>query len=246
VGCPGGADHGARVGGVLVIDGDPQWRLTLVAALGSDAHEVEVTATAAVGTQVATASLPDLVIVDAGLEDGSGASVCAALRREYATRGVLVLVMPTVGSEAERVAAFEAGADDCMTRPFSTRELLLRVRALLRRVAAAPRMRPFTELVEVGSVRIDRASRRVTANGVPVGLTRREFDLLLHRVDARGRALSRESVLGDLWRGDAPSERVVDTTLRRLRNKLPALAPHIRTLRGVGYELTAEEPESSK
>ena len=234
-----------RKGRVLVIDADPARRLALAAALGTDAHEVEVTATSSSGSHVAATSLPDLVIVDAALDDGSGASVCAALRREHATSGVLVLVLSPFGTEPDRVAAFEAGADDYMMRPFSTRELLLRVRALLRRLTTAPRPRPRAELVDVGAVRIDRAARLVTAHGVRVGLTRREFDLLIHLVEARGRVLTRESMVGDLWHGDATSERVVDTTMKRLRNKLPALAPHIRTVRGVGYELTSDELDPS-
>lgn len=232
-----------RKGRVLVIDGDPQRRLALAAALGTDAHEVEVTATGRVGIHVATASLPDLVIVDAGLEDGSGATTCAALRSEPATSSVLVLVMSTLGAESERVAAFEAGADDYMTRPFSTRELLLRVRALLRRLAKPTPTRPAVETIDVGTIRIDRAARHVTASGVAVGLTRREFDLLIHLVDARGRVLSRETIVGALWRGEARSERVVDTTMKRLRNKLPALARHLRTLRGLGYELMSDDAD---
>ena len=235
-----------RKGRILVIDDDPARRLALAAALGTDAHEVEVTATAKVGTHVAMTSLPDLVIVDAVLEDGSGAGLCAALRREHATQETLVLVMSTLGTEAERIAAFEAGADDYLTRPYSARELRLRVRALLRRVLPTPRPRPRVELIEVGAVRIDRAARQVTVDGVLVGLTRREFDLMIHLVDARGRALTRESIMAELWRGDAPSERVVDTTMKRLRTKLPALGRHIRTLRGVGYELTADDSDSQR
>lgn len=233
-----------RKGRVLVVDGDPQRRLALAAALATDAHEVEVTATVPLSAHVATTSRPDLVIVDAGREDGAAASACAALRREEATRRVLVLVMSMLGSEGERVAAFEAGADDYMMRPCSTRELLLRVRALLRRRAMAPRPRRSVELIEVGTIRIDRAARLVTADGALVGLTRRELDLLIYLVDARGRVLSRESIVGDLWRGKTPSERVVDTTMKRLRNKLPALARHLRTLRGLGYELTSDDADS--
>ena len=230
-----------RMGCVLVIDGDSQRRLALAAALGTEHHDVQVTATAKVGIHVASAGHPDLVIVDALLEDGTAAEVCTVLRRSPATAQVLVMVLSTHGSEVERIAAFEAGADDYVTRPFSTREVLLRARALLRRLTTPPpTVVPF-ETIEVGTVRIDRAARRVTAAGVAVALTRRELDLLLHLVDARGRVLTREAIVADLWPGDTPSERVVDTTLKRLRGKLPALARHLRTVRGVGYELTQLE-----
>ena len=93
----------------------------------------------------------------------------------------------------------------------------------------------------IGSVRIDRGARRVTANGVSVPLTRRELDLLLRLVDGRGRVLGRETLVADVWPDDTPSERVVDTTLKRLRRKLPALGRRIRTIRGVGYELCEDE-----
>lgn len=233
-----------RMGCVLVIDGDSQRRLALAAALGTEHHDVELTATAKIGIHVASAGRhPDLVIVDAVLEDGTAAEVCAALRRGQATAHVLVMVLSTLGSEVERIAAFEAGADDYVTRPFSMRELLLRARALLRRLAPPPPPPAAVpaETIEVGTVRIDRAARRVTAGGIAVALTRRELDLLLHLVDARGRVLTREAIVADLWPGDSPSERVVDTTLKRLRSKVPALARHLRTVRGVGYELTSLE-----
>jgi two-component system phosphate regulon response regulator PhoB len=230
-----------RMGCVLVIDGDFQRRLALAAALGTEHHDVELTASARIGIHVASAGRqPDLVIVDAVLEDGSAAEVCAALRRGQATAQVLVMVLSTLGSEVERIAAFEAGADDYVTRPFSMRELLLRARALLRRLAPPPLPAAVpAEIVEVGTVRIHRAARRVTAGGIAVALTRRELDLLLHLVDARGRVLTRKAIVADLWPGESPSERVVDTTLKRLRSKVPALARHLRTVRGVGYELTA-------
>jgi two-component system phosphate regulon response regulator PhoB len=232
-----------RMGCVLVIDGDSQRRLALAAALGTEHHDVELTATAKIGLHVACAGRhPELVIVDAVLEDGTGAEVCAALRRGPTTAHVLVMVLSTLGSEVERIAAFESGADDYVTRPFSMRELLLRARALLRRLAPAlPPAAVPAEMIDVGTVRIDRAARRVTADGVAVALTRRELDLLLHLVDARGRVLTREAIVADLWPGDSPSERVVDTTLKRLRSKVPALARHLRTVRGVGYELTSTD-----
>jgi two-component system phosphate regulon response regulator PhoB len=227
------------MGRVLVIDGESQRRLALAAALGGANHEVEVTSTAKIGIHVASAGHPDLVIVDAVLEDGTAADVCTALRRGQATAHVLVMVLSTLGSELERIAAFEAGADDYVTRPFSTRELLLRARALLRRLATPTPAPVQLDTIDVGTVRIDRAARRVTEAGVTMPLTRREFDLLIHLVDARGRVLTREAIVADLWPGDSPSERVVDTTLKRLRNKLPALARYLRTVRGVGYELTS-------
>ena len=139
--------------------------------------------------------------------------------------------------EGARVAAFEAGADDYVIRPFSTRELLLRVRALLRRV----RVRTPPDRIVLGSVTIDRGTRRVSVGGESVALTKRELDLLLRLVDGRGRVLGRNTLVADVWPEHTPSERVVDTTLKRLRKKLPALGRRIRTIRGVGYELADDE-----
>lgn len=228
------------MGRVLVIDGDAVRRLALATALGSAPHEVEIAATAATGACLARMSLPDLVIVECALADGTSTDVCATLRRDPTTARTLVLVLGSSGSELDRVAAFEAGADDYVERPFSTRELLLRIRALLRRT----RVRAPTDLIAVGAVRVDRGTRRVTVGGAIVALTRREFDLLIRLLDSRGRVLSRETIVADVWADEAPSERVVDTTLKRLRRKIPSLGHRIRTIRGVGYELTADESDT--
>lgn len=234
-----------RMARVLVIDEDPARRHALAAALELEHHEVAIAATAKDGIHLASTSLPDLVFVDSLRDDGSSEGVCAALRRDPNASRILVMVLSSRASEEDRVAAFEAGADDYLKRPFSVRELHLRIRALLRRVVQVVPQAP-ADTVHVGTVRIDRAARRVTESGVVVALTRREFDLLLHLVDARGRVLARESIVGDLWQGGDPSERVVDTTLKRLRSKLPAIARRIRTIRGVGYELTVDDVDASE
>lgn len=226
------------MGRVLVIDGDAARRVALATALCGDLHEVEIAATAATGSYLARAARPDLVMLESVLPDATGAAVCGAMRREVSTAATLVVVIGAEIDEQSRVAAFEAGADDYVVRPFSTRELLLRVRALLRRVQS----RTPRDTIVFGSVTIDRGTRRVTADGVSVPLTRRELDLLLRLIDGRGRVLGRETLVADVWADDTPSERVVDTTLKRLRKKLPALGRRIRTIRGVGYELSEDDP----
>lgn len=226
-----------RVAHLLVIDGDAARRVALAAALGAGLHEVETASGVETGMGVARVSRPDLVLVESLLPDGTSGDACTALRREPLTARVLVLVLGSGGDEAEHIAAFEAGADDYVSRPFSMRELVLRIRALLRRV----RLSVPPELIALGAVRIDRGTRRVTLAGAAVPLTRREFDLLMRLVDGRGRVLARETIVADVWHEDAPSQRVVDTTLKRLRRKLPAIGRRIRTIRGVGYELTIED-----
>ena len=211
--------------------------MALATALGAEAHDVEMAAAAATGAQIARVSRPDLVILETVLPDGPGAEVLALLRRDPATARLLVLVIGPSGDEIDRVVAFEHGADDYVTRPFSMRELLLRVRALLRRT----RTSSPPDTISLGAVHIDRGTRRVTVHGAPVSLTRRELDLLLRLFDSRGRVLARETIVADVWREDAASQRVVDTTLKRLRRKLPTLGRQIRTIRGIGYELTADD-----
>lgn len=228
------------MGRVLVIDGDAARRVALAGELGAATHEVEIASTAATGSYVARMSRPDLVIVEDELPDGTSAEICAVLRRDPVTSRTLVLVIGKAAVEADGVAAFEAGADDYVTRPFSVRELLLRIRALLRRTS----VRTPPEVVALGAVRVDRGTRRVTVDGNGVALTRREFDLLVRLVDGRGRVLARETIVADVWPEDAPSQRVVDTTLKRLRRKLPAVGRRIRTIRGVGYELTMDDPDT--
>ena len=225
---------------MLVIDGDPARRIALAGALGTAPHEVEIVATAATGVSVARMSRPDLVIIESRLPDGTSADICATLRRDPMTSRTLVLVVGASVAEADRIAAFESGADDYVVRPFSVRELLLRIRALLRRLHS----RAPPETLSIAGVHIDRGTRRVTADGALVALTRRELDLLLRLIDGRGRVLARETIVADVWPDDNPSERVVDTTLKRLRKKLPALARRIRTIRGVGYELTVDEADT--
>jgi two-component system phosphate regulon response regulator PhoB len=229
------------MGRILVIDGDAARRIALAGALGTAAHDVEIAGAAETGVYLAKTSQPELVIVEAYLPDATSADVSQALRREPLTSRTLLLVIGVSNDEADRVAAFEAGADDYVTRPFSTRELLLRIRALLRRVGGpAP-----VEVIAIGDVRIDRGTRRVIVDGNSVDLTRREFDLLLRLVDGRGRVLARETIVADVWPDDTPSEGVVDTTLKRLRRKLPELGPRIRTIRGIGYELTVEDSDNT-
>ena len=232
-----------RRGRVLLIDGDPQRRLALAAELGTECYDLEIAATARVGLHIAVTSRPDLVIFHAGVPDGTGAAICAQLRDDQATASVLVLVIsPATASEPERLAAFEAGADDHVTIPVSARELRLRARALLRRLHGSTSVGRATEIIDIGAVRIERIARRVTRSGIRVALTRRELDLLIHLADARGRVRTREEIVAALWHGADPSHRVVDGTLKRLRAKLPELIPYLRTVRGRGYELLERYP----
>lgn len=227
---------------LLIIDGDPELRAALARSLTEVGHDVEVAAGARAGVALVRASPPDLVLLEPRLPDGDGEEVCATLR--VASRVPFLFVSEHADEDA-RVRAFEAGADDFVGKPFSMRELLLRVRALLRRRSSAPP----AELVTVGPLTIDRAARRVTLDGERVDLTRRELDLLLVLCDRRGRVQSREILVADVWGGEIEEDeergRVVDSTVKRLRKKLGHAADLIVTVRGAGYRLAVPIPATA-
>lgn len=227
---------------VLVIDGDPASRVDLAALLARGGHEVEIASSAASGIVLARSSKPDVVLCEMLLPDGGGAGVCRALRADATTRDALLLVLTKETSEASRIEAFEAGADDYVTKPYSAREIVLRVAALFRRRGSVPGTPP---VVATGPMRIDAAARRVFVGGEPIALSRREFDVLLRLAERRGRVQTREVLLRDVWEADADSGRVVDTMMKRLRKKLGPAAHLIRTVRGVGYRLARDDDDAA-
>ena len=221
---------------MLVVEGDGVLRTELAASLTSEGHEVEAASSGHAGFALAKASEPDIVLFDLQLPDMNGIELCQKLRAPGTRRPALV-VLTSRSDESDRVAAFEAGADDYVTKPHSMRELVLRVRALARR---RPRAIPAVDLITLGPLKIDRAARRVAVGGVGVELTRREFDLLLRLAERSGRVQTRDTLVSDVWGEIADSGRVVDTTVKRLRKKLGPGGPSIKTIRGVGYKLVGE------
>lgn len=176
---------------------------------------------------------PDLVILDLMLPGRDGLDICREIRR---SSRVPILMLTARESEADKVLGLELGADDYVTKPFSPRELLARVRAILRRSRPGPEEEATLRL---GNLLIDAAGHRVERDGQPIDLTPREFDLLWHLARHHGRIFSREALCREVWGydyfGDA---RVVDVTVRRLREKLepdPGQPHYVRTRRGVGY-----------
>ncbi len=186
--------------------------------------------------------LPGLVLLDVMLPDLSGIEVCRRLKAEPATAGMPVIMLTARGEELDRVMGFEVGVDDYVVKPFSARELLLRIRAVLRRNGAESlaEVRPITVF---GSLRIDREAHRVWVGEVEVELTAMELRLLDALFQRRGRVQSRDQLVESVW-GDVGmvTERAVDTQVKRLRSKLGEAGDYIETLRGVGYRF-AERPE---
>lgn len=177
--------------------------------------------------------VPDLVLLDLMLPDMSGTDVCRELRAGEATKDVPIVMVTAKDDEIDRVVGFEVGADDYVAKPFSMRELLLRVKAILRR---ADKPQPASNELVFGCLRVDPAGHRVWIDGEEISLTALEFRLLSTFLTRKGRVQSRDALLHDVW-GHTPGlpTRTVDTHVQRLRKKLGPASDYIETLRGVGY-----------
>ena len=189
----------------------------------------------ATGLAEALGQPPDLIILDLMLPGLLGTEVCRRLRQARATAGVPVLMLTARGEELDRVVGFEVGADDYVVKPFSVREVVLRVKALLRRSGETP---AESKRLHIGPLDIDTERHRVTVDEQDVELTTIEFKLLRTLAERRGRVQTREGLLQDVWGYHyAGDTRTVDTHITRLRNKLGSAGTLIRTLRGFGYKL---------
>ncbi len=190
------------------------------------------------GLEMITDELPDLVILDLMLPELTGIEVCRLLRRQEKTAAIPVIMVTAKGEEIDRVVGFEVGADDYLVKPFSTRELLLRIKAILRRTAPPPNEE---KIIRLGLLSIDAERHRVTINDTEIPLTLTEFKLLTTLAGRPGRMQSRDRLLQDVWGYSSDADtRTVDTHITRLRSKLGAAGEMIRTVRGYGYKLEQE------
>jgi DNA-binding response OmpR family regulator len=222
---------------ILIVDDEPEMVRGLEDNLRFEGYQTMSAATGEEALTVALSQAPDLILLDIMMPKLSGWDVCRVLRQEGID--VPIIMLTARGQEADRVRGLELGADDYITKPFSLRELLARVRAVLRR--PGPRQK-FEELA-FGDVRIHRRGRQVFKAGREVRLTRKEFDLLVYLVEHRGEIVTRERLLDEVWGYERfPTTRTVDTHVLRLRRKFeadpdgPAL---IETAHGQGYRFTA-------
>jgi two-component system phosphate regulon response regulator PhoB len=185
----------------------------------------------------AIAAPPDLVLLDLMLPDGSGLDVCRSLKADPKTKNVPVIMLTAKGEELDRVVGFELGADDYVVKPFSVRELVLRLRAILRRAEPSDSAAHATsDMVQFGCLRVDRNAHRAFVDDEEVSLTALEFRLLATLLDRKNRVQSRDTLLEDVWGLRLQVEtRTVDTHIKRLREKLGNAGAYIHTVRGVGY-----------
>jgi two-component system phosphate regulon response regulator PhoB len=222
---------------ILVVDDEPDIVALVAYHLAKEGYRV---ATAATGTEaLATArrERPALIVLDLMLPGLSGFEVLEQLRADASTTGIAVLMLTARREEPDRIKGLSLGADDYLTKPFSPQELVLRVRAILRRSAATP---SGGELLTIGALVIDRAAHTVAVRGVDVDLTPTEFKLLLLLAERRGRVQGRAQLLESVWEA-APDiqTRTVDMHVQRLRAKLETAGDLIETVRGFGYRLKA-------
>lgn len=219
---------------VLLVDDEANLRHALTYALRQEGYEVASAADGEEGMRLFHQAGPDIVIVDVMLPGIDGYEVCRRIRRES---DVPVLMLTARDQEIDRIVALEIGADDHIGKPFSTRELIARIRALLRR-ATRPSPRTEEAVLEAPGLRVDSARRRVERDGKELTLKPREFDLLVHLMANRGVVLSRDRIMGAVWGERGTDSRTVDTHVKRLRLALgdEAGTPRwIETVRGVGY-----------
>lgn len=186
--------------------------------------------------QMAREHRPDLIVLDLMLPEMTGEEVCRQLKKESDTATIPILMLTAKGQAEDRIAGLEIGADDYISKPFSPRELVLRVEAVLRRVRGAEKR---GDQVTIGEFVIDRGNFEITMDGQKLELTTTEFKLLALLLERRGRTQSRDTLLFDVWGyTNAIDTRTVDTHIRRLREKLGPNSPRIETLRGEGYRFT--------
>ncbi len=226
-------------GRILIVEDDPHLVELLRFHLAKANYKVEHTADGEEALLLVAESRPDLILLDWMIEGTSGLEVCRRLRRATATKNIPIVMLTARGEEADKVAGLESGADDYMTKPFSARELIARIQAVLRRSAPVGE----SERVEVEGLALDQAGHRVAAAGKPIALGPTEYRLLAFLMTHPDRVYSRSQLLDRVWGGNVyVEERTVDVHIRRLRKSLEESGydRFVQTVRGAGYRFSAQ------
>jgi two-component system phosphate regulon response regulator PhoB len=220
---------------ILIIEDEQDLAGLVEYNLRAAGFETETAGTGAGGLAKARAQPPDLVLLDLMLPDVAGSEVLRMLKSDTDLRKVPVVIVSAKGQEADRIQGLELGADDYVVKPFSVRELMLRVKAVLRRSDADE---GSPSLLTAGDIQLDTSRHQVRVKGEEVVLTALEFRLLRTLMERSGRVQTREILLSDVWGIQAEIHtRTVDTHIKRLREKLGPAGDIIETIRGVGYKL---------
>ena len=218
---------------VLVIEDEPDLRSTLEFNLKSENYKVTTASDGGSALAEISKNIPDLILLDLMLPDMSGLEICKKIRGESFSDKVSIIMLTAKGEEVDRVVGFELGADDYVVKPFSVRELMLRVSSILKR---SKEKASNDEKIVIGDIEINLASHRVFISGIEVELTAKEFELLKYLTKRNGRIQTRELLLEHVWGyNNSVTTRTVDTHIKRLRSKIGEVGTRIETVRGVGY-----------
>lgn len=225
---------------ILVVDDEPDVTDLVAYHLKAKGFHVETLNDPTASIAAARAKQPDLVILDIMMPDLSGIQVCRILRADPKLARVPIIFLTAKAEPHDRIEGLESGADDYLSKPFSPKELVLRVESILRRIGAA--VEPAAARLRVGDIQLDSDTHQVTVRGTPLELTATEFKLLRLMMERQGRVQTREHLLLNVWNYATEIEtRTVDTHVRRLREKLGDEAGWIETIRGVGYRIAEKK-----
>ena len=222
---------------ILVIEDEPDIRKTLEYNISQEGHTVLTAGSLHDAEKILQSQSLSLILLDLMLPDGSGLDFCRKLKTNSKTESIPVIILTAKDDEVDKVVGFELGADDYVTKPFSVRELILRIKAILKRGEVKK------DIVEVerqfGDLKIDIDSHEVYVDEMQINLTALEFKLLNQLVETRGRVQSRDQLLTEVWGYSAEvTTRTVDTHIKRLRTKLGSMGKYVQTIRGVGYKFS--------
>jgi two-component system phosphate regulon response regulator PhoB len=221
---------------VLIVEDEPDIRKTIDYNLSKESFKVVQAESIAEGEKALAANKIDVIILDLMLPDGSGLTLCRDIKSNATTKHIPVIILTAKTEEVDRIVGFELGADDYVTKPFSVRELILRVKAILKRGIDSPQQENDISDMEVGDLRLNLDAHQAFVRDEEIALTALEFRLLKHLLDRRGRVQTRDQLLEEVWGYSSDvTTRTVDTHIKRLREKLLGAGDCIQTIRGVGY-----------
>lgn len=225
---------------VLIIEDEPDIRKTIDYNLTKESFKVVQAGSIEEGEKALASNQIDVIILDLMLPDGSGLTLCRDIKSDDKTKHIPIIILTAKTEEVDRVVGFELGADDYVTKPFSVRELILRVKAILKRGPTSNNNSEDDEY-SFGELTLNFEAHQAYINGDEISLTALEFRLLKHLIDRKGRVQTRDQLLEDVWGYSSDvTTRTVDTHIKRLREKLGSVGNHIQTIRGVGYRFSRD------
>jgi|MGYP003962285361 DNA-binding response OmpR family regulator len=227
---------------ILLVDDDQELLAALELKLDKEGFQVETAPDGEVALEIIKKKLPDLVILDVNMPKVNGMEVCKSLRSDEQTRDLAVIMLTARDDEIDRVLGLEFGADDYVTKPYNARELILRIKALLKRIFPVQNNPATKDIFQIGSLSIDTDKHEVCVGKDVVELTLTEFKLLAHLIQNQGKIKTRDFLLEQIWEyGDGVFSRTIDTHIQRLRAKLGDTGKYIKTVRGVGYRFEKDD-----